>query len=72
MAGAVRTGATVFFVPTDNAADAADAAPPSLKVVPVSSIYDALSYLCDHGATDRICSRLATVHALLAGSGAVQ
>jgi PDZ domain-containing protein len=43
--GAQEAGATVFLVPRANAAEARAAAPPGLKVVPVSNLDQALAYL---------------------------
>lgn len=55
VAGARRTGATVFFAPTDQAAAASAAAPAEMAVVPVGTLADAVGWLCHAGAASTAC-----------------
>ena len=57
--GAAAAGATVFFVPWGNLAEARRAAPPRMQVVPVASFEEALGWLCRSGPDDGACPRLA-------------
>lgn len=56
--GAVAAGATVFFVPAANRADAQRAARPGVHIVTVTSFTEALSWLCHNGGKSFACSRL--------------
>jgi hypothetical protein len=56
--GAEAAGATVFFVPPANQADAQRGARPGVQIVPVASFTEALSWLCRHGGKSFACSRL--------------
>jgi PDZ domain-containing protein len=55
--GAVRGGAEFMFAPAD---DVAQGEKYPITVVPVATIDAAVRYLCAHGATDRVCDRLAS------------
>ena len=59
--GAAAAGATVFFVPWDNAPEAERAASASMQVVPVATFADALGWLCRNGSADQACVRLRAV-----------
>lgn len=48
-------GTTTVLVPASNQWQAPD----GVTVVPVATIHDALTYLCNHGATDTVCQTLA-------------
>jgi PDZ domain-containing protein len=54
--GAAAAGATVFFVPADDAAEAAKAAPATVRVIPVATYADALGWLCAGGSADHACA----------------
>ncbi len=56
--GAAAAGASVFFVPWGNLAEARRAAPKSIQVVPVATFTDALSWLCHQGTRDTACVKL--------------
>ncbi len=55
--GAVRDGATVFFVDPADAADATAAADGRIPVVAVKTAKEAADWLCDRGAKDGYCRR---------------
>jgi PDZ domain-containing protein len=55
---ALAARAQVFFVDPVDARAALLAAPRSLQVVSVANVTDALAWLCAHGATGVVCSRL--------------
>lgn len=54
--GAQNDGADIILAPADRAESDSGVA---LSVVRVTSLQDALRYLCAHGATDDVCSRAA-------------
>ena len=64
--GAQAAGATVFFVPESNVGDARAGAAPGITVVPVDTVAGALAWLCQHGATDHVCTELPLVAQRLA------
>jgi len=63
--GAISAGNQVFFVDPYDYAAAKMAAGTSITVVPVASVYGALRWLCDNGATDKICNDLGKINKLL-------
>lgn len=54
-----RHGADVFFIPVENLDDAAlsQIATMTTPVVAVSSVWDAVAWLCDNGATSELCAQ---------------
>lgn len=52
--GAARVDADVFFVPADEVAQVP--ASTKLTVVPVTTAHDAIRWLCEHGATSKLCA----------------
>jgi hypothetical protein len=55
-----RYGADVFFIPVENldAVTRAQIATMTTPVVAVSSVWDAIGWLCDNGATSQLCASL--------------
>lgn len=53
--GAAASGASVFFVPSAEASSVMKNAPKNIEVVPVSTLDDAVKFLCSHGGSSSVC-----------------
>jgi PDZ domain-containing secreted protein len=54
---AIQSGMDVFFTPVEHRDEVTDAAAGRIEVVAVSSVREAVDYLCSIGADDTFCSR---------------
>lgn len=55
LAAAARAGVDVAFIPAGNIADSLEPGPEPRFVVPVTTVRDAVRWLCSHGADRRAC-----------------
>ena len=60
---AIAAGNTVMLVPAGQAQEAAKAARGRIRIVGVSSLSGAVSWLCEHGGNGRVCSYFGNVSA---------